>query len=171
MVNIVEKNIMQSEANIIVIPVDCTGELSGLSEKVSSDYPLVEKEYIKYVKKSKKDKLDMLGKVQYIPSESWAMVMVDTMKNNHIEAYDDNYKYIASAFVKETSDSSGYTDLISVHRCLLDIESKARSIGATVAIPYKFACGRNAKWDDIYKIVSQVFDRSDVVVEICKNKK
>ena len=49
------------------------------------------------------------------------------------------------------------------------IREKAEKIGAIVAMPYKIgSCRGGAEWNDVYNIIKQVFDKSNVDVEIWK---
>lgn len=170
MINIINRRLSDSKDNFIVIPVNCTGEIDKKWEKIISMYPHAEKEYIKYIKKCDKNKLDMLGTAQYIPVDVWAMVMVDTTKNNMVEAYDEEYQYVVNAFVQEYLGKDSIIDVIAVQRILEDIKSKAENIGATIAIPHNFAVGKNIKWSEMSKIIDGLFKRSDVILNIYKGK-
>lgn len=168
MIKIVEGNIFDSKANFIVHQTNCQGVMgSGVALQVAERFPHVEKEYMKYVRYCKKNHIEPLGTVQYVPNEVWALIMVDTMKNNNVIAFDTNYQYIVNLFGQSTFGEGLHTDLKALKKALMDVREKAEKIGATVAMPYKIgSCRGGAKWDDVYTIIKKVFEKSSVDVEI-----
>lgn len=171
MIKIIDGNLFDSKANFLVHQVNCMSVMgSGVALQVKELYPHVEVEYLKYLKHCKKSKHEPLGTSQYVPIDSWALVMVDTMKNEKVEAYDKDYQYIVNLFgQKDFGMGKQHTDLKAMETAMIDIRNKAKSIGATVAMPYMIGSYRGgAKWDDVYSIIRDVFDGSGVDVEICK---
>lgn len=169
MIKNINGNLFDSDANFIVHQTNCLGVMgSGVAAQVADRYPHVEKAYVKYVKHCNKNKIEMLGTVQYVPVDTWAMVMVDTMKNENVEAYDSKYQYIVNLFgQKNFGMDEQQTDLTAMKMAFLDIREKAEKIGATVAMPYRIGSYRGgADWNDVYKIIQDVFDKSSVDVEI-----
>ena len=89
MIKIIDGNLFDSKANFIVHSVNYQSVMgSGVAKQVAERYPNVEKEYLRYCKHYNKQKKSMLGTVQYVPTESWANIMCDMIKNDKIEAYD-----------------------------------------------------------------------------------
>lgn len=170
MIKIVDKNLFDSKANFICHSCNCQGVMgSGVAAQVAEKYPHVEKEYLKYLRYCKKNNIKPLGTVQYVPNEVWAVNLVDTMKNNYVDAFDSEYQYIVNIFGQNTYGIGLQTDLNAIKRAFKDICEKAKSINATVAVPYKIgSCRGGANWDDVYKIIQTVFENSGVDVEICK---
>lgn len=168
MIKTINGNIFNSNANFIVHQVNCQGVMgSGIALQVAENYPHVEKEYLKYLRHCDKNGIEPLGTVQYVPTEVWAMTMTDTMKNNNIIDYDTNYQYIVNLFGQDTYGEGLQTDLNAMNKAFIDIREKANSIGATVAIPYKIGSYRGgANWNDVYNIIKNVFEKSNVNVEI-----
>ena len=168
MINVIDGNIFDSKANFIVHQVNCMGIMgSGVALQVAERFPHVEAEYLRYLRYCKKNNIDVLGTVQYVPSEVWALPLVDTMRNNNVNAYDTNYQYIVNLFGQDAIGEGLQTDLKAVKRALMDIRDKARNIGATVAIPWKMSSNRGgANWENIYAIIKKTFGNSDVDVEI-----
>lgn len=168
MIKIVEGNIFDSKANFIVHQTNCQGVMgSGVALQVAERFPHVEKEYMKYVRHCKKNHIEPLGTAQYVPNEVWALIMVDTMKNNNVTAFDTNYQYIVNLFGQSTYGEGLHTDLKAFKKALVDIRENAEKIGATVAMPYKIgSCRGGANWDDVYAIIKKVFEKSSVNVEI-----
>lgn len=170
MIKVIDGNLFDTEANFIVHSVNCCGVMgSGVAKQVRELYPHVEREYMKFVKHCSKSKVDLLGSAQYVPTESWALVMVDPIKNNNVIAYDNKYQYIVNLFGQRDFGSDGkmYTSLNALKNGLLDIRKKAEQIGATVALPYGIGSVRGgAEWSDVLKIIKEVFEKSSVNVEI-----
>lgn len=172
MIKIVEGNLFDSSANFIVHQTNCQGVMgSGVAAQVRQFYPHVEKEYMRYVRYTKKNKLPLLGTAQYVPVDSWALIMVDAVKNNNIIAYDTKYQYIVNVFGQDDFGTDGkiYTNLKALKNALIDVKKKAQAIGASIALPYGIGSVRgNANWDDVYKIIKDVFGNSGLDVEIRK---
>lgn len=168
MIKIIDGNIFNSKANFIVHQVNCQEVMgSGVARQVKDEYPHVWKEYVKYLRYCNKNKIQPMGTAQYVPSEVWALTMVDTMKNNDVIAFDKNYQYIVNLFGQNTFGEGLHTDLRAMKKALLDIRDKAEKIGATVAMPYKIGSVRGgANWNDVYTIIKNVFDKSNVNVEL-----
>lgn len=169
MIKIIDGDLFNSNANFICHSCNCLGLMgSGVAAQVAEKFPHVYSEYLKYVRHYKKQKISPLGTVQYVPVDSWALVMCDTMKNERVEAYDKGYQYIVNIFGQEEIGlGTQQTDLKALKRAFYDIRVKAESIGATVALPYKIGSVRGgAAWNDVYKIIRKVFENSSVDVEI-----
>lgn len=171
MIKIINGNLFDSKANFIVHQTNCQGVMgSGVAAQVAELYPHVETEYRKYLRYCKKNKIKALGTVQYVPLESWAMVMVDTMKNDNVIAYDKNYQYIVNLFGQDNYGMGKlHTDLKAVKKAFIDIKEKAKEIGATVAMPYQIGSFRGgADWNDVYGIIQEVFGKEvDVEIRRC----
>ena len=168
MIKIVEGNIFDSKANFIVHQVNCQGVMgSGVAAQVAERYAHVEKEYMKYLRYCNKNHIEPLGTAQYVPTEVWALIMIDTMKNNNVDAFDTNYQYIVNLFGQSTYGEGLHADLKAMKKALVDIREKAEKIGATVAMPYQIgSCRGGANWDDVYTIIKKIFEKSSVDVEI-----
>ena len=131
MIRIVEKNLFDSKANFIVHQVNAQGVMgSGVAKQIAEQYPFVDKEYRKYVFHCQKKNKKILGTVQYVPTEVWAIGLVDTIKNNRIEKYDVDYKYIVNLFGQENYGTGLQTDLAEMKNAFIDIRKKALSVGA-----------------------------------------
>jgi O-acetyl-ADP-ribose deacetylase (regulator of RNase III) len=168
MIEIIHGNLFDSDANFIVHSVNCQSVMgSGVAAQVKKYYPHVFKEYVKYLNHCDKNDIDPIGTVQYVPIDVWSLIMVDTMKNKSVIAYDKNYQYIVNLFGQRDYGEGLQTDLKAMKKAFIDIRDKAEKIGATVAMPYKIgSCRGGADWNDVYKIIKDVFGKSDVNVEI-----
>ena len=170
MVKIIDVDLFESKANLLVHQVNCHNMSNGVALKISETFPHVEVEYRKYIRHCKKSKVELLGTVQYVPADDWALIMVDTMKNEKLEAYDKNYQYIVNMFSEKDFDMENQqTDLKAMKKAMRDICKKAKSIGSTVAIPFGIGSSKGGtRWNDVYSLIKEVFDNSGVDVEICK---
>lgn len=170
MIEIVKGNLFDSKANFIVHQVNCQGVMdSGIAAQVAERFPHVEVEYRKYLQHCRKKGIDPLGTVQYVPSEYWALILVNTIKNNKLFDYDEEYQYIVNLFGQDTFGVGLQTDLKVMEKAFIDIREKAKTIKASVAMPYKIgSCRGAADWDVVYNIIKNVFEKSDVDVKICK---
>lgn len=168
MIKIVDGNLFDSNANFIVHQVNCQSIMgSGVALQVKERFPHVETEYRKYLNYCRKNKIQPLGTAQYVPTEFWALVMVDTMKNDNVTAFDTNYQYIVNLFGQDTIGADVNTDLEAMKKAFIDIRDKAQKIGATVAMPYRIgSCRGGEKWENVYAVIKNVFGKSNVNVEI-----
>lgn len=167
MIKIIDGNLFDSKANFIVHQTNCLGIMgAGVAFQVAEKFPHVEKEYLKYLRHCKKNNIEALGTAQYVPVDDWALVMVDTMSNSRVTAYDTEYQYIVNLFGQASIGSGMQTNLRAMEKAFKDIRDKAKSIGATVAMPYMIgSCRGGAKWEDVYSIIEKVF-KNNVYVEI-----
>lgn len=160
MIEIVNGNILDSEANFIVHSCDCSGNAESDFDKV---LPHIEKERMKYIRHCNKNGIELKGMNQFVPTEVWALVMIDTMKSNNIIAFDSDYQYVVNMFCQNTSDGECNTDFKAMKKALEDIREKAQKIGATVSISYNT---HSTNWNDFYNVIKKVFGQSNVNVEI-----
>ena len=168
MIKIIDGNLFDSKANFIVHQTNCEGVMgSGVAFQVKEMYPHVEKEYRKYLRYCDKNNIEPLGTAQYVPTEVWALTMIDTIKNNNVIDFDTNYQYIVNLFGQSSYGEGLQTDLKAMKKAFIDIRNKAQNIGATVAMPFKIGSFRGGeKWENVYNVIKDVFEKSNVDVEI-----
>lgn len=155
MITNINGNILDSKANFIVHNVNSFSLDSDIASQIIERYPHIEKEYLKYLRYCNKNHYDIIGSVQYIPNEPWALIMVDTMKNNNVIDYDTNYQYIVNMFCESTTDEGIKTNQKAMRKAFESILEKAKDIGATVAVP-----------ENIGNFVREIIDKYDVEVEV-----
>lgn len=158
MVKMIEGNVFVPNSNFIVNNVTCEGDIDN---DVLEFCPHAESECLKFIRHCNKKNKSILGSVQYIPVDSWALIMCDTIGNEKIDAYDKNYQYIVNLF---GINNEGKTDYKALKHGFYDIKEKAKNIGATIAIPYDI--GGKQK-DKIVELIHKVF-KDEVIVEIYK---
>ena len=134
MIEIINENILHSGADIIINPVDYSMDCSGgiyskMNSLIGEEMPWVKTEYRKYIRKHNKEQHKILGTVQFIPTEVWAVGLIDTMEmNNQITPCGNDFAYIANMFVTFNNNS-------------FDVESTINSMGMI----YKRMCENGIK--------------------------
>lgn len=168
MIKYFKGDILNSKANFIICPTNGSkGFNSDVFVDMTKRYPHAEKEFRKYVNYYSKNNLDLLGTVQYIPKEVWALGLVDTIKNSYLDAYDDNYQYFANTFVLHTTGFNTILDGSSFIDALDDIKYKAQSIGAkTIAIKTKDRFTTESIANNMCEIINDTFKGSFIDIEI-----
>ena len=168
MSNIIQDSLFNSGASLIIHPVDCVGEtIPALTEYINEQYPHIEREYLKYLRYCKKKKMNTLGTAQYVPADSWALIMADTMKNERVESYDSSYQYIVNLFgIKDFGDIESRVNLKALKNAFVDINNKAKSLGASIAVPYMMFCKDDAEWNKVNDMIQKILGANGVRVEI-----
>lgn len=149
MIKIMDGDLLESSAVIIAHQVNCQGAFnSGVAKQVREKYPEV---YIAYknlcdaYSDCKEQRL--LGRCQ----------MVWTHKRNYIVNLFGqlNYGY----------DGEQYTDTDALKSAMTDLRNTINPEGKTIAFPYGLGSVRGgAKWEDVYKIIEEVFDGYNVEI-------
>lgn len=167
-------DIVSTKASLLVNPVDCMGEFEQTFIKNNPEYsrfldenPHISKEILKYIRFCQKKKRNPYGTVQYVPVDSWALIMCDTMNNDKLAAYDSKYQYIVNLFGYK--DFSSKEDTFSekvIRNALLQIKEAATNLGANVAIPNYMFCRNQKQVDVVNRLIDEVFNGSGLGVEI-----
>ncbi len=136
---------------IVINLVDMSGLFNDpLSLEITDEFPHVEREYLKYIRHCKKNKIDIAGTVQFVPVDNYALNLVNTMKNEYIDAYDEEYKYIANVFCIRPSNIKFPIDNKCMRRGFLTIKKMADSIGAKVTIDSRVARWIKNDFEEIF---------------------
>ena len=160
MIKIVNDDFLHTKAQICVQLVNDDGDLkNNIPDYINNEYHHVTKEYVKYINYYQKHRLETLGSVQYIPEVVWALGLVDTIKNGHLDTYDKDFKYIACAFCRERVGKKYKIDFGALKDCLRDICRKAQSVHADVTIVWS---------ESVEQAVKDVFNKSTVNVYLVK---
>lgn len=109
------------------------------------------------------DKDNINGTVQFIPVESWAVVMCDTMNNRpetKIEEYEKDCQYVVNLFCdKENKNLNSFKS--ALHK-ICDRVPK----GARIAFKYKEVSKISDDWNRVQSVIRSIL--CDFDVEICK---
>ena len=153
------QNILDTEAEYIVCLTTKDENSNTQLDMFEDKYPHIWKEYSKFLKHWKKSKSSesnlYLNNIQFVPIDSWALVMCDTYKNEQIVPYDKKYQYVCNVPNGLCKDERGklVLDINVFERHLIKIHDIAKENGGSVAI----------KWINefsnptIYHIIEKVF--------------
>lgn len=160
MITIIEKDLLHTKAQIIVQIVNDDGDLkNNIPSYINDEYHHITKEYIRYINYYQKHRLEVLGTNCYLPCDVWALGLIDTIKNNHLDTYDKDFRYIACAFCRTREGKKYKINFEALKDCLRDICRKAQSVHTDVAII----------WSEVVEqAVKEVFNKSTVNVYLVK---
>lgn len=128
MIEIVDEKLLDSDCNFLINITDIE---ENIDNKIATKYPHVEREYLIYLKYCRKNKQKIIGTIQYIPIDTWALIMCDTINNRYVLEYDKEYQYIVNVFCPE-----GKINNKTMIKTFAEISEKAKLINATVGILY-----------------------------------
>lgn len=145
---IIDGDIFQSGADVIVHQVNCQGVMrSGVAKQVREKYPVVYQEYLRLCDKYKStnNEKGLLGKAQIVKTVVPGVT------------------YIANLFAQENFGYDGkcYTDYEALRECLICISKQFKH--AKIAIPYLMACHRGGgDWDKVSQMIEETLNGCDV---------
>ena len=139
MVEIIEGDLFESNANIIAHQVNCKGRMgSGVAKQVREKYPNVFQEYVEAC--NTPNLSELVGRAQIVPI--------------------GEYKYIANIFaqVNYGYDNKLYTDYDALKHAIQSIHDIAKQFNFTVAFPYNIGCHRGGgDWRIVEKMILDIF--------------
>lgn len=147
-IRIVNGDIFQSDADIIVHQVNCQGVMgSGVARQVREKYPYVFQKYQELCSryKAEHNEKGLLGTAQIVKTDSNSM------------------KYIANLFAQENFGYDGkcYTNYDALRQCLALVSERFKH--ASIAIPYLMACHRGGgDWNKVSKIIEEELEGCNV---------
>lgn len=160
MIKIVNNDFLNTKAQICVQIVNNDGDLkNNIPDYINNEYHHITKEYIRYINYYQKHKFETIGSTMFVPLDCWAVGLVDTIKNNHLDVYDKDFKYIACVFCRRREGKKYKIDFKALKDCLGDICRKAQSVHANVAIIWS---------EPVEQAVKEVFKKSTVNVYLVK---
>lgn len=151
MIKIIHKNLLDSKCDFIVHQVNCQGAMGrGIALQVAKRFPHAASCYKEYVSSAKLHNTPLLGEILPVPISGTKQMLI------HL-------------FGQEYYGGGVQTSLSAVRNGLLKVKSMAELYGQSVALPYKMGCGLGgAHWDDVYKIITDVFSNTNIDIEICE---
>lgn len=146
MIKIIDGDLLESKADIIVHQVNCQGKMgSGVALQIKNKYPEVYRAYQKWCEICGKHKDILLGRCQVV------------------ETHDG--KCVANLFgqLGYGYDGKQYTDLDALKRAMVKLKNLCNFENITIAMPYKIGSSRGgAAWEDVYAIIEEVFKDHNV---------
>lgn len=139
-IRIVNGDIFQSGAEVIVHQVNCQGVMrSGVAKQVREKYPSVFEEYQRFCKNT----FSPLGHTLFATAPDGTI--------------------IANLFAQDKFGYDGkcYTNYEALKKCLTEVRTKY--CNQSIAIPYLMACHRGGgDWDKVSKMIEEELEGCDV---------
>ncbi len=139
-IRIVNGDIFQSGADVIVHQVNCQGVMgSGVARQVREKYPLVFDAYQRLCRNT----LNPLGRTLFVTTPDGTV--------------------IANLFAQEKFGYDGkcYTDYCALRKCLAEV--RAKCYDKVIAIPYMMACHRGGgDWDKVSRMIEEELEDCNV---------
>ena len=147
-INIINKNLLKSELDIIAQQVNCKGVMgAGLALQIKIEFPEVFKQYKELCKEMDYDNL--LGRCQIVATNS------------------KDVKYIGNIFGQASYGRGLRTNYQALEKGLNELKVFAKDNNLLVGLPYGIGCGlAGGNWDIVLGIIERVF--GDYPVTICK---
>lgn len=144
MIEIIDGDIFNSDADVILHQVNCQGVMySGVAKQVREKFPKVFDEYKQLCSRDKACRSSLLGLVQFVDVGDY---------------------FIANLFAQKEFgyDGNCYTDYFALRLCLKAV--KAAFLGKKAAIPYLMGCHRGGgDWNVVSKMIEEVLGECDVI--------
>jgi hypothetical protein len=141
-VEIIKKDILTVETGVICQSVNAMGPMGGLAGAIKAKWPIVESEYLTYLKSVAElsyPKFDLLGKIQVIPV-THTLSVANIFGQWHI------------------STAERQTDYMAIHKGLEALRYDFQFKDIDVYFPYRFASDKGgAKWEYILEIIEYHF--------------
>ena len=157
MIRIVEGNLVDTEAKVIIHQTNCTfGFGSGVAKAIKDKWPVVAEKHHNACEANMKENdgktAKLLGKIQPV--------------------YVGNGQYVINMFSQDTYgyDGAKYTSYDALDSCLKKVaEWCHKNSISTIALPINMSCVRGgASWNVVYAMICDVFDDNYFNVEIRK---
>ena len=147
MVRVVEGNLLDAKEDIIAHQVNCQGVMgSGVALCVKRKHPHVFEQYKAVCQKAKRDKVQLLGRTQFV--------------------YLKTGQVVANMFAQVNfGTKQQQTDYVALRKCFEEVAAKAKKWNASVAMPYMVGCGRGGgNWRVVSAMIEECFEGVDVVL-------
>lgn len=140
--------VITTKSDYIAFPANTEGIMgSGLALDIKNKYPNV---WVEYKRKCKDIGTGLFG--TYIP----------------INVVDSNLIILACFTQTSASHNSKTTNLNELKKIFKQLEKTTKE-KKTITIPYRYGCGvNNASWNEVHKILYDIFDKSDVILQIVR---
>lgn len=157
MIQFKECDLLKSNADIIAHQVNCMGVMgSGIARQIKNSFPNVFATYKRFCDAHIDCPEKILG-TALICVEQYGVIGFQK-------------QCVANLFAqcRYGRDGKQYTDYDALEKALIGLESYARSMNLTVAIPYKMGCALGGgDWDNVvYPMIERIFSDTDIL--ICK---
>ena len=148
MINVIDGDLLESNADIICHQVNCQGKMnSGIAKQIREKYPEVFNRYADLCSTFLFNKSELLGHCQVVDMP--------------------NGKAVANLFaqLEYGYDGKQYTNLDALKNAMTKLKDLYCSTSTVIAFPYGIGSVRGgAKFEDVYEIIENVF--KDFTVEL-----
>ena len=143
----IEKDILTIESGVIVQSCNCCGPMGGLAGAIKRKWPIVEKQYLKYLRENENNNypaFTLLGKCLVIP-------VSDKLS-------------VANVFGQwHVSTAERQTDYMAIHHGLEALKYDFQFKDIDVYFPYKFASDKGGgRWEYVSEIIEYHFPNCTV---------
>lgn len=148
MIKYVKGDVLNVKTDYVAHQVNTLGIMgSGLALDIKNKYPNV---FVEYKRKCNELGEGLIG--TYIPIQ-----------------VPDSHLIILNCFSqKGMSRTQRTTDYEAVKKVFKQIEKSIKP-GKVISVPYKYGCGlANGDWNTVHKIFKDIFDKSDVILQIVR---
>ena len=148
MIKYVKGDVFSVKSDYIAHQVNTLGVMgSGIALDIKNKYPNV---FVEYNRRCKESGDSLIG--TYFP----------------VKVTNENLIILNCFSQRGLSRTEKTTDYDAVKQIFKLIE-KAINPGKIITIPYKYGCGlANGEWSEVHKIFKDIFDNSDVVLQIVR---
>ena len=145
----VQKNLLETECDIIAHQTNCVGVMGAGVARQIRDKLLSGVEYDSYRKLCAKHGSSLLGTVQCLSAK--------------------NGKIIFNLFGEDVPTGQGLdTDYAALKRAMRELKTYAEAYDMSISMPGLIGCGlAGGDWEIVYEMINDVFGDSKVMVEIC----
>ena len=128
--------------------------------QIEDEFPQAIKKQLAFLKKSLKNNKTVGGKVLYTPKDSWGELLV---KDNKVEKYDNDYGFIATAFVNPYP-SDLFILLTELEKALKDIKENLTGLEGNIIIPQRFGYSySDAEWKKMEEVIKNTFNDREII--------
>ena len=171
--NIVKKSLFDSDAQVLVHQVNCTGRMgSGVAKQVRDRFPDV---YLAYHKSVVTLKGECLGGCLVCEtSDGSGKRIANLFGQFYYRGYKDDDLYTLDPPYKqpeltENCEAIRFTNYEAFWRGLQRLKHELRENETKIAFPYLIGCDRGgAKWSIIEAMIKETFIDTNIEIEICK---
>lgn len=160
-INIVNGNLLDAKENIIAHQVNCQGKFGkGIVKQIADRWQEVKDQYLD---ETYLMTIDCFGDT----SRLLGVVRICEIKSIP-------NKYVANLYAQDKIATRGtygnkFTDEVALKTCLVTLRDLAEQNNLSIALPYNIGCDLGGgDWNEIYKIIQDVFSNSTASVTLYK---
>ena len=169
---VVQKNLFDSDAQVLVHQVNCIGRMgSGIAKQVRDRFPDV---FCAYHKAVKTLKGNCLGGCLVCETGIPGKRIANLFGQYYYRGFKEDDLYLCDPFYYQpelTQDCQAirFTNYEAFWKGLQRLKNELRENETKIAFPYLIGCDRGgAKWSIIEAMIKETFNDTNIEIEICK---